>query len=608
MRCSHVRRQVTAGRGGRMGWFAITFLIGFVLYWQRDGLRGLHGPLAAAAGVGLAGWAVVYAGMHSFDLLLDRIGQGSIARLLLGFALGNATAYVIEQRNELHEAQVQALKNVSTSPPPLAREQSAAEATQPGAHDGKPGPEEEKRGSSALESAAGMGTTALLWLAAVVVFVAIAAPHLDGWLRRMTSLKLPFGELQIASVSVRPAIRAEAIDLFAEETSMRVLSTYADRITLDAQYIERVELPDLRERLADYSSSDIRDAIASKERAAKDAKNLAPAFGEIVSPTARCVSDAIARGLAIETVKAKARGAADALERTLVLEGDEARNAEYIESHNKFWEELKQLPMAAIPFADREGRERCEKVVASLSTWNEKYPKIKDYKTAPYLYVAAFLFVTFVRDEDVAFRIIDERYRRKDFVKDYSFLLYSGSFLNDFGRGVDVGLDLLDHMRATARERFETLRRKQEACLRHFCLQSTVTDISKFLERERAAMLKATNNLAYYVAVDLTQGGRAGERYRGRLAEFADDLDKAIKEKYDEDNRYGYMDTFAFVTTVLEAQKRDPDVERIRNMTSMLERVVEVLEDKARTYDRVDATALKVARAHLASARELAGR
>jgi len=577
-----------------MGWFAIAFLIGFLVYWQWQKQRQICLALALIACIALVLVAIGYACRHSLALLLDRIGQGYVARILLGFALGNATAYVLEERATLRNAQIEALKAGGNAAAP--------------AGDGGKGE------SSVLGGIAGMGTTALLWLAAVIVFVAVAAPHLDGWLRRATSLKLPFGELQVASVNSHASIAADNIELLADSWSMSHLGDYHERIRQDAEYINQFEIPELEKRKKESpgSSPDIQRQIDDAKMIAGSASELYPVFNLLISPIARCIDAAASNGLALDSIRLKARPMADALQHILFLEKENASDPRYDSSHEKFWSELKKLPAVAEPFLSVDLRNQCSQIVntyESNSLNKGALPEMRKYKTVPYLYAASILFAAFMKDEEVLLRIIDRKKGELKFM-DFPFQFYAGFFAYNHSRGLDAGFEIVDDMRNTARVRRGKLRDKYENCKRLNCSEGQIELISRHLKRASSALLLATNNLAYYAAGDLARGGKAGQRYQARLGELVKDLQEAIAREDDEDNKYSYKDTSAYVTVVLESQKRDPDVGKIKDMVAVLKSVVEFYEKGASgnfVVDRYAIAALKGARARLAAAQELAG-
>jgi hypothetical protein len=592
---SHAVRQVIwAPTGSLMGWFAIAFLIGFLAYWQWQKQRQICVALAFAACIAAVSFAIGYACRYSLDLLLDRIGQGYVARILLGFALGNATAYVLEERATLRNAQIEALK-------------AGGGAAKPAGDGGKGEP-------SVLGGIAGMGTTALLWLAAVIVFVAVAAPHLDGWLRRMTSLKLPFGELQVASVNSHASIAADSIDVLADYWSMTHLGGYHERIRQDAEYINQFEIPELEKRKTESpgSSSDIQKQIDKAKLIARGATELYPVFNLLISPIARCVDDAVSNGLALDSIRLKARPMADALQHILFLEKENTLDPGYGPSHDKFWSELKKLPALVEPLVSSDLRTQCSQIVnvyESNQLNKGALPELRKYKTIPYLYVASILFASFMKDEDVLLHIIERKKGDLRFM-DFPFQFYAGFFAYNYSRGLDAGFAIVDDMRKVARERRGKLRDKYENCKRANCSEEQIGLISTHLKRANSALLLATNNLAYYAAGDLARGGKAGERYQARLGELVKDLQDAITREDDEEAKYGYQDTSAYVTLVLESQKRDPDIGKIKDMVAKLKSVVEFSEKRAAgsfTVDRYLISALKVARSHLAAAQELAG-
>jgi len=593
-----------------MGWFAILFVAGFLLFW---GWRGWptwnERPRYAVVNAGivlffaLVAIACWYAWTHSLAFLLDRIGQAYGARVLLGLGLGIATAYVVEQRAIVRAAQLAALARGAhvRHPAPVAPQVAGEQAN----------------GDGIL----GMSLNGLLGIGLVVVFFAIAAPHLDGWLRRMTSLKLPFGELQVASVSTHAVIKSDSIDLLADATSLAVLSNYDERIQQDLEYLREFELPDLVEtksrNLANKNAT--QKTIDEKQETLKAGNELLPVFSGLISPIAKCIGEAIDNGLAIDDVREKVRPMARALEHILYaedkkdldVEDKKILDAEYAKSHQIFWDKLKGLPKEVGQFLEGKRRKECLDLSMGYETGSTKnfLPEIRNYKKMPYLYVAAILFTSFVRDDEVALKIVREK-RRQEMFKDYGILAISGTLAYVHSRDFGAGLAMFETMRDTARKHREVLRDRLSHCEKIKCDAAMNKLISQNFKRERAAVAKATNNLVYYAASDLAQGGKAGERYLARLEGLAEELKLSVDQNDDDENKYFYLDTYAYTAIVLEARKKEPIIDKIKNRIEDLEKVVEYLETSISNnskVDRNDISQLNAARAHLASARELAG-
>ncbi len=585
-----------------MGWFPIAFIIGFLGFWRwrewstwSRQTRSLWLVALVLIILVLTGIAIGYVCKYSTPFLFDWIGQGLVGRILLGLLLGIATAYVVERRSAVHAAHLKILETA-------AHQRRATAVSGKELDYGMP------------EGIAGASLTGTLWIAVVVVLFAIAAPHLDGWLRRVTSLKTPFGELQIASISSQRLIAADSLDVFADELTMEILSHYDEPIRMDAEYLRKVEIPDLERRSSQGlgSSPALERELERQKKVASDADELLAVFKGLISPIADCVYHAVRGGLAIDSVRQQVRPIANALYHILAIEGGGGKipDGSYNDSHNLFWNELQALPKKVEPFLTTDKQGECAKIVPGYQTGNGRLPEIRKYKDMPYLYVAALLFTALMRDEDVSLKIINDKIELP--FKDYAFRTYAAHLAYNLGRPTKAVLELVEGMRQIARDHHEKLRLKDEECKKRKCDPPELEMISRQRRRERAAWTFATNSLTYYVAGDLVQGGKAGEGYRSRLEEFAEELRAVVKDMKDvlaDDDKYSYIDSYAYATIVLEAQKKSLDLEKIKITLAELEKVVEYWGKRASDEiraDRVVINILKITRAHLSAARELA--
>jgi hypothetical protein len=130
-------------------------------------------------------------------------------------------------------------------------------------------------------------------------------------------------------------------------------------------------------------------------------------------------------------------------------------------------------------------------------------------------------------------------------------------------------------------------------------------------EREREAELRAINDLAYYIGDSIARGVPAAMSYGGRAEDYADELYRSLGTEEDPENRNEFLDTYAYVSIVLESRKAVPDPDKFRRMLATLEKAAKYFEDKAEESAKLEdaATAranLAIVRAHLAAARELA--
>ena len=188
--------------------------------------------------------------------IIDVIGRGTVARALLGIVVGFGLGYAIEHRILVAEA------------PKGARNRS------------KGG---ERSG----------GTSALLTVGFGAVLLALASPHLDRWLSRLTSFKSPIIELQLGSVASHKVSVTEGAAALNNVASLKNLSTYARAINQDIEFAQ------------DYDRSNQAQSGTSRE--------LLPAFTYLISPIAGCMQTAIDNGLSISSARQMLRPMTDNL-------------------------------------------------------------------------------------------------------------------------------------------------------------------------------------------------------------------------------------------------------------------------------------------------------
>jgi hypothetical protein len=154
-----------------VGWFAIACLAGFLGYWQWLRMAGrlavrrhrqidindarvlvayrLLGALVAV----LILWAVLGRGALTWGDIIDNLGDGKVARTLLGLALGFGAGFVTAQ----------------TPPPPPSASSDHEQPKKPSGIGGLP---------THFVLSTGLG----------IAVLALAAPHLVRWLSRLSSV------------------------------------------------------------------------------------------------------------------------------------------------------------------------------------------------------------------------------------------------------------------------------------------------------------------------------------------------------------------------------------------------------------------------------------
>lgn len=557
--------RLTHAWGRIMGWFAISCVIGFLGFLARPKSSNRVQVLLAVFAftvvlISLGTWALLVGYAHSLGEAVDFIGEGYGARSILGLVLGAGAAFVVEEK---------------TRPP--------AEVAPPGSE-------------KASRDRAGLANHLVLSVGLGIAFLAITAPHLDRWLTRLTSIKSPVVELQISSSTSHRISITDSHDVYDDVDSLNYLSSYADRLPQDLQYAQK------------YSAGE-----PGAGSVARYASALLPAMKRVISPVAKCVQKAIDKGLSVESAREMIRPAARLLEEIIFSEDVLTETKALDEKHEQFWIKVTALPKEVASFV------RDQECLAIPSEYHvdgaipDYFPKIQEYSGAPYLYVAASYFISFMGDDDKALQILI-RAKPKLAFEDHGFLwtiARLGYYQGKLGDPSNSYFGPLDSMRAKAHSHVETLNRAYQSC-------NTKGDL---LCREEAAEVMAINTIASYLAEDLARGSSYAIPYTARLQEYAEQI-KLLIDKVDgrsiasnafstylESYRYELGDSYAFAVLAIEAQKQSPNYDLLRNkVVPELKRVVEHFEDQLKNANPVnknDLLVLKTARGHYAAARDL---
>ena len=382
-----------------MGWFAAAAILGFgAFFWIRhrndlhfglwDDVHGerlqriwpgqhwrwiLVGSLLA---VTVLLWALLTADVWwSLRQVVDRLGSGYIARFLLGFVLGVGAGYVLEQRH----ADLQAARETQ-------RKKRRSRAKGWGVADW---------------SAALSGATAL-------VLLAVFAPALDSWLPRITSLKTAVIEFQVRGEATHQIAVADNLETSSSVFVLRRLSEYASRIHDDIDYLELVEVPTLKSN----QTAQLDGRLSNTYSRLSDAKKVVNVFDNLISPGAKCLYDlAIEDGVSIERLRTGFRSTADLLEQIIFSYKYDTPDGQE-NKRRRFWSGLLQYidKMADLNMKDHQHCVGLKVRYVSQKIPDEiAYPRIVDYPSVPYLYVAAAAFMHFLQDDDIALRILKEK-------------------------------------------------------------------------------------------------------------------------------------------------------------------------------------------------------
>jgi hypothetical protein len=174
-----------------VGWFAIACIFGLLLFWTweiqlkkgKQAVLKLAVFSAAALIVLFFIWARFIDDAHTFAQFVDRLGHGIVARFLFGLLLGFGIGYGIDFSPFVRPKSGKKPKsNVGSESPGLGK----------------------------------LGTSVLLAIGIGIVLLGLAAPHLDNWLSRVTTLKSSVIELQLGGVATHKISVAEGFAATSE--------------------------------------------------------------------------------------------------------------------------------------------------------------------------------------------------------------------------------------------------------------------------------------------------------------------------------------------------------------------------------------------------------
>jgi hypothetical protein len=670
-----------------MGWFIIAAVFGFLSFWtwrsapkdepRRPSERiisfvntylGQELPLTVVFVIvtALGVWLMLYLFDKDYKLyrFVDSLGHGTTARLLLGFALGFGFAFLQEQRFKtaspprragdpkvgtppasaipasttvVHsaaadtatvEAATAAAAAVGTAHPPAVDTASAGTTPSPQGPDRKTnGAAVDANGTSNILMQAGKNTVLVVALA--IVFIALAAPHVDHWLSHLTTVKLPFAELQVTSIGAHRGIMADQISFYSDIRSIEYLGEYRTKLHYDLSYIETFELPEKQQEIFVDEK-----AVERLQNSIRKMNALSFSFDYLISPIATCAKAAIDNGMSRDMVRQMVMPLGHTLDQIILMENS-LTESELQSKHREFWERLMRIPGEVQLFLKQPQKEECLLIPQAYSYGAvgigiDAFPKIQDYKDISYLYTAALLLTSFLKEEQISLKILDRIQKElKLEIQDYFFLIWASNITINQGTRIDLVIPYLNQMRQTAQTRREAIQRFQDHCEPVYkelfspagrCGEELLGLAQRLGRREREVELRAKNNFAYYVAEALARGEKAAEAYAGQAEEYAVELFSAVEGhpgqrsnmglQFDLGAKYDYLDTYAYLLMVLEARKAVPDVNKFREFVAIFEKAVEQAETEERDSRSLEPRNLygrMITRTHLATAKELAG-
>jgi hypothetical protein len=180
-------------------------------------------------------------------------------------------------------------------------------------------------------------------------------------------------------------------------------------------------------------------------------------------------------------------------------------------------------------------------------------------------------------------------------------------------------ISLYQDMRKDAEHRLQVIERVRNRCPARHCPVAQQIDIDNLSQRAHHAATIAINNIAYGIAQDIAADVESAKPFEAIAEEYARTLagivnkgDKAFEsgEISDEDELYTIRDTIGFVSLVIEAQKPNPGIDKIKEDAALFKGVIAHFETRVEheqvtgRVDKRDLTALRSSRAHLSAARQ----
>jgi hypothetical protein len=621
-----------------VGWFLIACVCSFLGYWGWRSVANRSGRTAFILAIiifllimtGLPLWAYLSRNARSAGEVIDALQDGSVVRFILGVILGIGAARIVTQGSHIGSDNRNGRELPTSQPTVDARSLavllldayvalSMADQSNGGVKPGSTASAEAPKisrcdtpptangtnGIGQQSSPSVASTPLVLSLGLGILILALVAPYIDDWLHRLTAVKSPWIELQLAGFNTHRIAVADGLGSFFNENSLEYLQKYASKIQTDIEYFDK------------YGQDDKNQA-----KIVKTARELLPTFNGIVSPVTACVQTAINKNwLSVTRARLTVLPSADLVGQIILDEN--LSPSDQLKRSKDFWAGITKLPetirsLVGAPTSISDPA--CRDVVTPASS----FPIWREYKNLPYLYAAAALLISFTGDSDKALRVLQKADDPRDtagggpglYFKDYSFLSMAGRLKYYQGKPGDVAHSYLGDLDALRTQSLEHAKKTDAAKLECVSVESLPC-------RERTNRLDATNMAAYFLAEDLARGSAYAAHHTAQLRELAEEIKRTTDEvdrigsgtngfyTYVQSNEDSLHDTYAYAILVLEAQKPNPDYDLIRKeVVTRLRRVIEHLEESIENEHPVktfDLATLRITQAHLASARDMVG-
>jgi hypothetical protein len=568
-----------------MGWFVLATILGFAAHWgwrlRLLGPAGRRWSVVVLAAVVAATVIIIGPGLlfltltKGLHLQAGWIENPLFTRVVLGLVLGMGAA-------QLWSGASPSGDQASGQTPSAAGDQNETPAG-----DQKP--------SSAVA----------LSLAASIVVLAIVAPHVDGWLSRVSGFKTSLIEVQLTSLSsaskaVKPAQREGYVLGYA----LDLLTGLDGSIGLDIQFIRDFQLRDLGERRNTLNSAELANEEKRLNAQLKQLGTLEVFFQNFVSPAARCFKAAMKNGLSVEGARDRLREFADKLTQFVLLEQEENRHPGAVQDRKSLIDKLRGDVMILLvkatkdlkDFTDPADEKICQLALPAASP---SPPPLADYSLLPHLHVARALLLAFVSHDNLALQVLNDASSRE--FKDFNTPQLRGALMFFRGDSITHYYDELERLRKLSADRIAIIDRVKRTC-------GDCDKDEKLKERAQKASRNATNNIAYGIAADVAEGRGAAVD----LLPIAEQCLEVLKKTPGNLENTQILDTIGFVTIVAEAHKGKTsslDRAKISEAVSLLTRAAAQeeaeLEAKSAKGENVDYSDWRGFQSHLSSARGL---
>jgi len=573
--------------GAAMGWFAIAALAGAVAFYGFPGTwewARVHWPRVVGIVVAPLIVCIVCVAYIPFIANIwhsgrvdDALGRGAFARILLGGILGYGVAYVVRE--------IGTGKDFPTT---------------------------------------GTKHTVHI-LGAAILLLAISAPHIDRWFSHLSSLSLPIGEIKLTTVStghrfLAPnTVKEELFDL----SPIVFLYQLPQHMEQDEKYIDLVEKPSI-------SRTDEPSATETLETASTRIDQLRLGVFADVHNLAACLYSAIEHGMSIDTARRDILPIAETLEQMIAIRATPSTGND--QTWNKHVVELQLLLSNVNEHASdfqMSNPSECHSHFKKPDSAKELDPELEKLSTFanpwldPYLINVTAQLLLFGNNDVAALNILQLRDKPnspwpKAQFPDYNLPYLIGRIMSYEGQPIREVQAQFQETLNLARDSEASIQAARAQCALESACFSKLATLDGLANRAVTAKFVAMNAFAMVIAQALAARLDEAYPYQAIMSEYAEALCNAGRiqnppcqgpDNLRGDDRDEILDTVAFVWLVEEAQKTDPDRDKLRQIVVLLSDVVahrrQPVESANAPVGKTTLQDLALFREHLALAQQL---